>query len=141
MDLLERLRARGWRLTPQRRVVAEVLDHRRGHLTAEDVHAEARQRLPEVSLATVYNTLNELVSMGEVLAVTAADGPRRYDTNVAVPHQHLVCVRCQQVIDVHPSGQDALGLSRRERHGYQMLGVEVVFKGVCPDCAAAEGDA
>jgi len=136
--LVERLRTRGWRMTPQRRVVAEVLEGRHGHLTAEEVHALARERLPEVSLATVYNTLNELAVMGEVLAVSASEGPKRYDTNVSEPHQHLVCVRCQALVDVHPVGQDTLGLPDAERHGYELLDVEVVFKGLCAECRTAE---
>lgn len=61
-DLLERLRGRGWRMTSQRRVVAEVLDGDHVHLTADEVHTRAAQRLPEISRATVYNTLGELVS-------------------------------------------------------------------------------
>lgn len=135
--LLERLRTRGWRLTAQRRVVAEVLEGRHGHLTAEEVHAVARERLPEVSLATVYNTLNELAAMGEVLAVSAGEGPKRYDTNVGEPHQHLTCIRCGDLVDVHPAGHDDLGLPAGERDGWELLTVEVVFKGVCPRCRAS----
>ncbi|MFE2439439.1 Fur family transcriptional regulator, partial [Streptomyces sp. NPDC059409] len=69
-DLLERLRERGWRLTAQRRVVAEVLDGDHVHLTADEVHARAARRLPEISRATVYNTLRELVHRAEVLEVS-----------------------------------------------------------------------
>ena len=71
-SLLERLRTRGWRVTPQRRAVAEVLTGDHVHLTADEVHERARARLPEVSLATVYNTLGELVDMGEVLEIGRA---------------------------------------------------------------------
>ena len=74
-DLLERLRIRGWRLTPQRRVVAEVLHGDHVHFSAETVHGLAQQRLPEISLATVYNTLNELVALGELQEVAAGEGP------------------------------------------------------------------
>ena len=134
MQLLDRLRAQGWRLTPQRRVVAEVLQGDHGHLTADEVLALARERLPEVSLATVYNTLNELATMGQVLVVSAAEGPKRYDTNVAEPHQHLSCVRCHRVVDVHPAGADRLALPADQQHGYRLIDVEVIFRGVCPDC-------
>lgn len=136
-ELLERLRASGWRVTPQRRAVAEVLTGQHVHLTAEDVHERARERVPEISLATVYNTLRQLAAMGEVLEVTVADGPRRYDPNVGVPHQHLVCVSCGDLRDVHPDGE--LTLARAERHGFTLRGVEVCFQGVCPRCRAAAG--
>ena len=83
-ELVQRLRARGWRITAQRRVVAEVLAGEHIHLTADAVYNQAQELLPEISLATVYNTLNELVEMGEVLEISAADGPKRYDPNTTV---------------------------------------------------------
>ena len=133
-DLLERLRTRGWRLTPQRRVVAEVLHGDHVHLSAEAVHGLAQQRLPEISLATVYNTLNELVSLGEVQEVAAGEGPKRYDPKVGQRHQHLVCIRCNELLDVLPDGEDRLGLSAFEQRGYEILDVKLLFRGVCPAC-------
>jgi len=115
-------------------VVAEVLDGEHVHLTAEAVHACALERLPEISLATVYNTLNELVTMGELLEVSTGGGPKRYDPNVRVPHHHLVCTRCGLLRDVSvrhvdpPTGSD--------RFGFEITDVEVMFKGICPGCRA-----
>jgi len=133
-SLLERLRARRWRLTPQRRVIAEVLRGDHVHLTAEEVLARARKRLPEVSLATVYNTLNELVSMGEVQQVDAGGRPTRYDPNTEDGHHHLVCLKCGDLRDVHPRGLDALELPRSQRFGYRIVNREVLFQGYCSDC-------
>lgn len=127
-------------MTPQRRVVAEVLDGENVHLSAEVVHQRAQQRLPEISLATVYNTLNELVAMGEVLEISAAQGPKRYDPNVRHAHHHLVCTRCGLLQDVQPEGVAALLLPEDRRHGFEVTGVDVVFRGLCPSCARAEHD-
>src|SRR5918997_4992162 len=80
--LLDRLRGRGWRITPQRRAVVHALAGEHVHRTADQVHAAARGLVPEVSLATVYNTLNELVSMGEISAIHVGDGSARYDPKV-----------------------------------------------------------
>jgi Fe2+ or Zn2+ uptake regulation protein len=134
-DLLERLRASDWRLTPQRRVVAEVLDGEHVHLTAETVHSRAQERLPEISLATVYNTLNELVTMGEVLEVPGAAGAKRYDPNAHLPHHHLVCNACGELRDVFPSGEEALLLTEEDRHGFELRSVQIVFQGLCPSCS------
>jgi Ferric uptake regulator family len=87
--LLERLRQRRWRMTPQRRVIAEVLAGEHVHFTADEVHARAAARLPEISRATVYNTLNELVKLVEVLQVSPDGGAKRYDPNATDPHHHL----------------------------------------------------
>jgi Fur family ferric uptake transcriptional regulator len=132
--LLDRLRARGWRLTPQRRVIAEVMGGDHVHLTADEVLTRARERLPEISLATVYNTLNELVSMGEVQPVDAGGGPTRYDPNTEDDHHHLVCLNCGELRDVHPEGLDALALPRSQLFGYRIVNREVLFHGYCRDC-------
>ncbi|MFJ6212908.1 Fur family transcriptional regulator [Streptomyces sp. NPDC092296] len=135
-DLLERLRSRGWRLTAQRRVVAEVLEGDHVHLTADEVHARAVRRLPEISRATVYNTLGELVTLGEVLEVSTDGRAKRYDPNAHHAHQHLVCSRCGTIRDVHPTGDPMAALPSGERFGFVVSAVEVTYRGLCPDCAA-----
>lgn len=106
-------------------------------MSAEDVYGRARELLPEISLATVYNTLNELVAMGEVLEVSAADGPKRYDPNTTSSHHHLYCVSCGALRDVNPSGVSSLSLPAGEKHGFELLDVDIVFRGRCPECAEA----
>jgi Fe2+ or Zn2+ uptake regulation protein len=134
-DLLERLRGRGWRLTSQRRVVAQVLDGDHVHLTADEVHARAALLLPEISRATVYNTLGELVTLGEVIEVSTDGRAKRYDPNAHQPHQHLVCSRCGMIRDVHPNGSPLTDLPPAERFGFTVSTVEVTYRGLCPDCA------
>jgi len=134
-DLLSRLRDRDWRLSPQRRVVAEVLVGDHVHLSAEEVHELARDRLPEISRATVYNTLNELVAMGEVLEVDVVDGPKRYDPNVNEEHDHLVCANCHAIRDVPRSAKPPT-IAEGARAGYVVTAVEVTYRGLCPSCAA-----
>ncbi|MEU8528824.1 MULTISPECIES: Fur family transcriptional regulator [Streptomyces] len=136
-DLVDRLRGRGWRMTAQRRVVAEVLDGEHVHLTADEVHARATARLPEVSRATVYNTLGELVSLGEVIEVATDGRAKRYDPNAHRPHQHLVCSGCGAIRDVHPTGDPLTSLPDSERFGFALSGAEVTYRGLCPACAGA----
>ncbi|MEU5149097.1 transcriptional repressor [Streptomyces yangpuensis] len=136
-DLLERLRGRGWRLTSQRRVVAEVLDGEHVHLTADEVHARATLRLPEISRATVYNALGELVALGEVVEVTTDGRAKRYDPNAHRPHQHLVCSGCGLIRDVHPDGDPLAVLSAAQRFGFAVSEVEITYRGLCPACARA----
>ena len=133
--LLERLRARQWRITPQRRVIAQALEGDHVHLTADEVLGTARGRLPEVSLATVYNTLNELVAMGELLEVDVVDGPKRYDPNVGEEHDHLVCANCHAIRDV-PRSRKPPTIPEGSRAGFQVSAVEVTYRGLCPACAA-----
>jgi Fe2+ or Zn2+ uptake regulation protein len=135
-DLLERLRGRGWRMTAQRRVVAEVLDGDHVHLTADEVLARATARLPEISRATVYNALGELVALGEVLEVATDGRAKRYDPNARRPHQHLTCSGCGTIRDVHPGGDLLADLPDAERFGFTVTDVEVTYRGLCPTCTA-----
>ena len=133
--LIERLRDRGWRLTAQRRVIAEVLTGDHVHLTADEVLERARAALPEVSRATVYSTLNEMVSIGELFEIAHPDGRKRYDPNVAERHHHLLCIDCGQMLDVRA---DDPQLSADQRHGFEVLDVEVTFRARCPECATGQ---
>ncbi len=131
--LIDRLRSRDdWRLTAQRRVIAEVMTGQHVHLAAHEVLERARAILPEVSQATVYNTLNELVALGELVELTHADGRKRYDPNVGERHHHLVCVDCGTMRDVDA---DDPSLAAAQHHGFDVLSVEVTFRARCPDCA------
>ncbi len=131
-DLLTRLRDRSWRITSQRRAVAEVLAGAQSHFTAEEVHERAREVLPEVSLATVYNTLRELVAMGEVLEINTR-GASRYDSNVGRAHHHLSCIGCGELLDVYPSGLDNVRLE--DVDGYELQATSITFEGRCRRCA------
>lgn len=87
-------------------------------------------------MATVYNTLNELVAMGEILEVSTGSGPKRYDPNIEVSHHHLVCTSCGELHDVYvPDSESTLALS--DPHGYVITGMDVVFHGLCPSCQEA----
>jgi len=108
------------------------------HLTAEQIHERAQQRLPEVSRATVYNTLNELVAMGELLEVDVTDGPKRYDPNIADRHDHLVCESCHAIRDVPRSAPEP-SVPRGARAGFLVTGVEITYRGLCPTCARRHG--
>lgn len=137
-DLLERLRRRGWRLTPQRRVVAEVLHGEHVHLTADEVLTRAKRRLPEVSRATVYNTLGELVALGEVNEMSFDGRTKRYDPNVEGLHHHLVCDGCGEAWDVL-HGVAAPDLPGADRRGLELRAAAITYRGLCPECRAAAG--
>ena len=68
-DLSERLNTGGFRFTPQRQQVYDVLLHKRDHPTAEEVFIRAKRQMPEISHATVYNCLDALVQCGLVRLV------------------------------------------------------------------------
>ena len=132
--LVDRLRERGYRLTAQRRVVAEVLDGANLHLTADEVHKRAAELLPEISRATVYNTVQQFAELGEVLELSLNGRSKHYDPNVSPPHHHLICDSCGSVHDV-AFDTHAPTLDPAELHGMAIGSAEIVYHGTCQRCA------
>src|SRR5215831_5236293 len=92
-EAAEALRRRGYRVTAQRLVVAEALSGAGRHLSAEEVMEAVAERLPNISLPTVYAALDKLEDAGLVRRVAAGRGAALYDAGPAV-HHHLVCRNC-----------------------------------------------
>lgn len=127
------LRDRGLRVTPQRRAVWGAFDGgRAGHLGADDVLRRARRRLPEISRATVYNALTDLVDAG-LLRTAPGRGVLLFETNSS-PHHHFQCRVCGRLFDVESSGADAI---RLDAPGFRVEREQVLFEGACPSCAKA----
>jgi Fe2+ or Zn2+ uptake regulation protein len=126
------LRARGLRLTRQRRIILEVVRATDAHPTATFVYRRVRRRLPRVSLATVYRNLRTLAAEG-FLAERADPSGVRFDGNT-VPHDHFTCVACGRIYDV-PARADRTVRSRvASRTGFEILNHRTEFYGRCGAC-------
>jgi len=131
-ELCDLLRERGLKVTPQRRVIFEALQSSAEHPSAEEVYDAVTKVMPDISVATVYHTLNDLVAMGELLELDLGEGRRRYDP-ITSAHCHLVCLDCRKVVDIMRD-PDYVELLPEQEHGYQIERCEVVFYGRCPEC-------
>jgi len=129
----EQLRGQGRRVTPQRRAIVQVLLEDHSHPTAEQVFTRVQDVIPEMSPATVYNTLHELAEMGVLLELDLGLGGRRYDLNTA-DHAHLVCLGCGRVEDAD-YGDEPLTLQPEQARGFQIVDYDLIFRGYCPACA------
>jgi Fur family transcriptional regulator, stress-responsive regulator len=134
-ELTTRFRERGLRVTPQRQAIFRLLDGNDSHPTVESLYDAARQEMPTISRKTVYQTVHDLESMGEVALLDLGTGSVRVDPNVDDPHHHLICVRCGKVRDVMVD-VGSITLPARARNGFTVDDVEVQFRGTCDTCAA-----
>ncbi|MBG86129.1 MAG: Fur family transcriptional regulator [Verrucomicrobiales bacterium] len=134
--LNERLAHSGMRLTPQRRHVHEVLREKMDHPTADQVFLRAKETMPEISMATVYNSLDALVSCGLVRQVNADRGATRYCHNMQ-PHSHFYCDECGSVHDILQtvSPDDA---NFRMPRGFRLENIETTIHGKCPECSSSK---
>jgi Fur family peroxide stress response transcriptional regulator len=125
----ERLNSGGFRFTPQRQQVYDVLLHKRDHPTADEVFIRAKKHMPEISHATVYNCLDALVKSGLARQVTLDRGATRFCPNMH-EHGHFHCDSCGTVFDVDLPVQ-AMPLPKGFKAGH----FDIAIHGTCPDCA------
>ena len=129
-EFSERLGTSGFRFTPQRRHVYDVLLHKRDHPTADEVFVRAKKQMPDISHATVYNCLDALVKSGLVRQVQLDRGATRFCPNMH-EHCHFYCDECDTVFDVDLPAKTQVALPR----GFKAKRFEIAIHGVCPDCA------
>ena len=133
-DLPELLRARGLRVTAQRVVIHEALRSAGRHLSADQVLAAVEERLPGVSLPTVYATLELLEELGLVRRVSTPRGRTVYDPRTE-PHHHIVCRRCGRIEDLDAPVDTAGARDAAEAAGFAVEHGELQLSGLCADCA------
>ncbi len=123
----------GHRLTPQRREVYGVLLAERDHPTATEVFIRAKQKIPGISLATVYNCLETLVDCGLVKQVNVEREATRYCPNLQ-EHGHFICERCNTVFDVPLAGNSRSRKIWNLPEDFTVTHAEITLRGLCPDC-------
>ena len=133
--LREALEANGQRYTEQRAAVYRFLMGTDAHPTADDVFTSVRHEIPDISLATVYKSLETLVGCGLALKLTYGDGSARYDGRTD-PHHHARCLRCGAVKDL-PGRIDTSSLAPQlvPFEGFAVEGYRLEVVGYCSGCA------
>jgi len=135
--LLERMKARGMRLTGQRKILAELLETAEEHLDAESVYRRAKAKDGTIHRATVYRTLNKLKKLGLVdeLDLMHVSGERHYyEIRPSTLHIHLVCTECKRVDEPDEAFWDDLKRRVENENGFRPEVVRVEMAGVCAVC-------
>ncbi len=128
----------GFKMTPQRMAILEYLEGNREHPSAEEIFRSVSSRFPTMSFATVYNTLELLVSRGKVAELSIDVGKKRFDPDTA-PHHHLICRNCRCIEDIFEDfGIEIPGGSRAD---FEITGHHIEFYGICPSCKSKSGTA
>jgi Fe2+ or Zn2+ uptake regulation protein len=130
-------RANGRKITAQRQCIFRVLEGDVTHPSAERVHQRVLREMPNVSLKTVYQTLNDLAELGAISVLDVGTGSARFDPNVENTHHHLVCRSCGKVRDV-AADFPGLTVSAQGAQGFVVDSAEVVFRGLCVECRASQ---
>ncbi|WP_042398502.1 Fur family transcriptional regulator [Streptacidiphilus carbonis] len=132
------LRARGYRLTPQRQLVLQAVDSL-GHATPDDVLTEVRRTATGVNISTVYRTLDLLEELGLVSHAHLGHGAPTYHLADRHQHMHLVCRDCEKVTETEVAIAAPFVESLRATHGFETDMKHFAIFGRCADCCRKTG--
>jgi Fe2+ or Zn2+ uptake regulation protein len=127
------LRARGFRMTPQRLTILHVLRHAGTHLSPREVYKQAKDELPRLTEPTVYRTLEFLAKNGLARPTHAGKGRLRYEISDN-DHHHIVCRVCGGEVSVEHALLAGLYRQLESASGYLQIDSHLTFFGICPGC-------
>lgn len=137
-ELKIQLKEKGYKLTPQRRSIVDVIIEKEGeHLTAEEIYDYVKEVCPEIGLATVYRTVQMLEELGIVCRLDLNDGCSRYEllhSDEEHRHHHLVCNNCNKVLEVQDDLLEELEQEVEKNYKFKILDHSVKFFGICEEC-------
>jgi len=132
-EMLAQLKERDFRLTPQRVELVRLIAISEGHPSAAQLYAKIQEKFPTMSHATVYKTLTLLREMNQVLEIDLRDDSH-YDGNRPGAHPHLICTKCNQIVDGELEIDSAMLKKLEQASGYQIIRPQITFYGLCPRC-------
>jgi Fur family peroxide stress response transcriptional regulator len=121
-------------LTKQREVVLQVVRDSQAHLTANEVFGSAKELLPSISFATVYNSLRYLKEAGHIAEIQFGNGASRFD-GMTHRHDHALCTKCGMLVDIDMDLPAELVKKAERKSKFKTESIEFTLRGVCPDCA------
>jgi Fur family ferric uptake transcriptional regulator len=136
-SLLKELRSRGIRMTPQRRVLVEIIQEVPRHLDAAELLRLAKEREPEIDRATVYRTISLLKHQGLIdeLDLMHIEGEKHYyEVKTSSDHCHLACLRCGAIFEYTSPSFDHLRREIAKKSGFDIAVMRLEVGGVCKKC-------
>ena len=127
------LKEKGFKLTPQRRLIVEYIHDNDAHLTAEEILHFLESRAPGVNKSTVYRTLELLEEAGCVLK-SEIDGHFIYHHAEEGHHHHLVCLGCGQTVDCNENVFSGVKKTLMDKYGFHADLKHLMVSGLCEDC-------
>lgn len=121
--------------TAQRIAIYDFVKDNRSHPSVKEIYQHVSGRLSNISVTTVYNTMDLLKKRGHVmeLPITIHGEGRRFDSNIS-PHDHLICTSCGRVVDIEVDVDHALLLNESQQRGFDVNKISINVFGICPAC-------
>ena len=133
----QQLHESGYRVTPQRLAILQILIDEGDHLSPIEVYQKAVEILPGITEATVYRTLNFLTAQGFIMSAHIGNGQLVYEI-AEHKHHHLICRNCHKTIDIDHEMLEPLYKELEAQTGFRLDIVHLTFFGLCPECQAKQ---
>jgi Fur family ferric uptake transcriptional regulator len=133
-EIVKKLTDKGYRLTPQRLMIASAIEDSDGHISAEEIYAQVAAKYPQVNISTVYRTLELLKQLGLVIETDFGEGRVRYHPADKGHHHHLVCTGCGAVIDLDESLLSSLQVTLLREYKFDADLKHLAIFGRCTKC-------
>ena len=134
-EMIAALKAHDFRLTPQRVELVRLISVSDGHPSASQFYEQIKKKFPTMSHATVYKTLALLKELGQVYEIDLRDDSH-YDGNRPQPHPHLICMKCNRIMDGEISLSNDAIKKLEQTSGFEIHHPQIALYGICPDCRA-----
>ena len=128
----------GMRITNQRALIMEIIRRGRGHLDADEIHRQAREKEPRLSLSTVYRTLNVLKELNLVDELHFDENHHHYEVKPSTEHHHLKCLDCGKVVEFSYPLSNYLKENVPAAKDFDITDTEVNMSGYCARCRRRE---
>jgi len=122
----------GLKVTPQRTAIYKELAQTDRHPSTEMIYKNIKDYFPNISLTTVYRTLETFEKHGLIAVVNLLYNAARYDANLS-PHHHIVCIKCKKIEDIYDNSVNYTNFDDKIQD-YEVVGYSVLFNGICSDC-------
>ena len=132
-EFIDRSKELGIKVTPQRIAIYKELASTDQHPSTETIYKKIKDYYPNISLTTVYRTLETFEKLGLISVVNVLYNAARYDANLS-PHHHIVCTECKKVEDVYDESLNNLDISNKTLGDYKVEGYSLLLSGVCQSC-------
>ncbi|ABI69190.1 Fur family transcriptional regulator [Syntrophomonas wolfei] len=134
---LQELSNCGFKITPQRRLILDILQKSDRPLTAEETAERIKKKEPRISVATIYRNLNLLVEIEVLSKLEIADAAARFQINQGHNH-HLLCLGCGAAIKIGICPLQGRVEELIQEHGFSIDSHYFEITGYCRECQLKE---
>lgn len=132
-QLIKQLRDKGFKVTPQRLAICELILSSKQHPTVDQIYQQVQKKYPTLSLATAYQTLHLLAKIGMIQELGFSNGISRYDPN-NMPHINVVCNKCGNINDYESENVRKLLLQLHTELKIKPIGQRLEIYTICDQC-------